>query len=490
MKKMKFVDRGRELEVLRRFYDTPGADLLILYGRRRVGKTRLLTHFLHNEIGPDHGFYWTATTHGSAYQLRSFSQELFDHASSTALGGYGSDFSFPDWENALRYLSDEIVSKAKKPHLIILDEFTYLVRNDPPVTSVFQKMWDHHLSDLPNLKLVLTGSLVGMMERDVISYKAPLYGRATTQYRLRPLPYAALVELFPGRTPAERVAIYSVCGGIPAYLELFTRSETFVTALRDHCLVPGSLMMTDPALILYEQLRQPHKYESVLWAIASGYHQWKDIARIASVPEGSIGHYIKVLLDLEIIERRDPVLSRPKSRHSLYYVCDDFLRFYYRFIAPKMSALEQGHQDVVAQAIYEELRGFIGTHTFERLCREWVWAASTTGELAFAPEEVGAYWKRGREEGVQLDVVAVNRSEKRLLIGEAKWGRGAVSRGILTDLIERSQRMPQVNQGWQVQYVLFAREGFTEATRSTANELGALLVTLPEMEETLVTANR
>jgi AAA+ ATPase superfamily predicted ATPase len=328
-----------------------------------------------------------------------------------------------------------------------------------------------------------------MMESEVIAYKAPLYGRASAQYKLRPLPYAALVELFPERTAAERVAIYAVCGGIPAYLELFTRAKSFVTALRDHCLQPGSLLLTDPALILYEQLREPQKYESVLWAVASGHHQWQDITRLSGVAEGSIGHYIKVLTDLEILARRDPVLSRRRGRQGRYTVRDEFLRFYYRFIAPKMSAIEQGHFGVVSQQIHAELRGFIGTHTFERLCREWVWAAAAAGEITWIPEEVGAYWKQQRGEGVQLDVVAANRAERRLLIGEAKWGQGRVGRQVLTDLIARSQRMPQVADGWLVQYVLFAREGFSAAAKEAARERGARLVTLPEMDTTLVAAN-
>jgi AAA+ ATPase superfamily predicted ATPase len=358
------------------------------------------------------------------------------------------------------------------------------------VTSVFQKLWDHRLSKIPQLKLCLTGSLVGMMEREVLAYKAPLYGRATALYKLRPLPYAALMELFPEREPAERVAIYAVCGGIPAYLDLFTRTKTFGTALRSHCLAPGSLMLSDPALLLYEQLREPQKYESVLWAIASGHHQWKEIALLAGVPEGSIGHYINVLTDLEVIERHDPVLSRLRGRQGRYTVRDDFLRFYYRFVAPKMSAIEQGQLQVVAQRIQADLRPFIGANTFERLCREWVWAAAATGELAWLPEEVGSFWKQARGEGVQLDVVAANRAEKRLLIGEAKWVDHLVGRGLLTDLLARSRRMPQVAQGWKVEYILFSRLGFSEAAKAEAKELGARLLPLAEMEKTLAAANR
>ena len=290
MKIMQFVGRKYELEILRDFYNAPGSDLLILYGRRRIGKTRLLNHFLEAEIGIENGLYWSATTHDSPYQLRSFSQALLNFATSTNLGSYSADFSFPDWETALHFLAEEIAGKTKKKIMVIIDEYTYVAKNNPPVTSVFQKLWDHTFLQTSNIKLVLTGSLVGMMERDVISAKAPLYSRATTSYRLRPLPYAVLTEIFPERSPLERIAIYAVCGGIPAYLEMFTRRDTFMQALSEVCLRPGSLLLTDPALILYEQLQKPQTYELVISAIAAGSHNWNEIVRVSRVPEGSLGN--------------------------------------------------------------------------------------------------------------------------------------------------------------------------------------------------------
>ena len=483
---MRFVDRKRELQALSRVHQTPEAGLLILFGRRRVGKTRLLTHFLESQAIPG-GLYWTATTHGAAFQLRDFSQSLLRYDPRFTMLP-ASDFSFPDWEAALGHLAD-VVAQATGPQFVVLDEFTHLIRNDAALTSVFQKSWDHRLSRQPNLKLVLTGSLVGMMEREVISYQAPLYGRATALLRLRPLPYAALIELFGDRTPAERVAIHAVTGGVPAYLDLFTRANSFVATLHDQCLGPGSIMLTDPALILHEQLKEPQTFESVLSVIASGYHRWGDIGRMAGVPENSLGHYLNVLQELELIERRDPILSRPGGRRGLYHVRDHFLRFYYRFIVPHISAIERGYLAAAVERIQRDLRAFIGTYVFEELCREWVWAAAALGDLEFQPEIVGAYWRRHRGQGVQLDVVAANRREKRLLIGEAKWGRGAISRRVLSDLVERSQRMSQVAEGWSVEYVLFVREGFSEAAHAAAGDMGARLVALPEMEQKLVMAS-
>ena len=483
---MRFVDRKRELLALERFMEQPAAGLMILFGRRRVGKTRLLTYF-DEEKNIQNAFYWTATTHGEVYQLRDFSRALLNYASQFGVIPITDNFSFPDWEAAFRFLADTI-ARVDSPQLVAIDEFTYLIRNNAAITSVLQKTWDHQLSQQSNLRLIITGSLIGMMEREVLSYQAPLYGRATSLLRLRPLPYAALTELFPERESAERVAIYGITGGVPAYLELFDRAPTFAQALKEQCFAPGSIVLTDPALILYEQLHEPQVYESVLSAIASGFHTWKDISRMAGVVESSLGHYLKVLQELELVERRDPILSRPGGRRGRYHVRDHFLRFYYRFVVPHITNIERGYVEAAYKQIRSDLRAFMGTYVFEELCREWVIAAAATGELGYHPDSVGSYWRQHRGTGVQLDVVAASKRERRLLIGEAKWGKGLVGRKVVTDLIKRSTRMPQTGEGWDVEYVLFAREGFTDAAHMVAQELKARLVTLNEIERQLIAA--
>lgn len=488
---MRFVDRQRELQALDDFYQASGAGLIVLYGRRRVGKTRLLSHWLESRHIAN-TLYWTATTHGAAYQLRDFSQQLlrFDPRFQAPPA---PDYAFPSWEAALEHLAG-LAETATSPLTIIIDEFTYLMRQAPALTSVLQKMWDLHLSHRPNLRLVLTGSMVGMMEQDVLSHQAPLYGRATHLIKLQPLRFGVLAELFPGYTPAERVAIYAISGGVPAYLALFKRAaerspdraRRVSAALHEVCLAPGSIMLVDPYLILHDQLQDPHTYESVLWAIASGFHVWTEIAKMAGVPQGSLGHYLQTLQALDLVERRDPVLAAPQGRRGRYHLCDPFMRFYYRFIVPHITSIERGMLGAAVRAINDDLRAFIGAYVFEELCREWVGVQADQGTLGFTPEVVGAYWGRSRGKGVQLDVVAASRRDKQLFIAEAKWGTRPVSRRILTDLVKRSQRMPQVAQGWTVAYGLFARAGFTPATQ--AQQIGARLVDLDALERALVDA--
>ncbi|HSH05093.1 MAG TPA: ATP-binding protein [Anaerolineae bacterium] len=479
---MKFVGRQQELKILNRFFESNEAGLLILYGRRRVGKTRLVSYFAESKES-ERVFYWVATTHNEAYQLRDFSQAVltYDPNWQTPID---EGYTFSSWEDALTHLA-HVVKRDEAKHLIILDEFTYLLNNEPAISSVFQKVWDHQLAQIPQMKLILTGSLLGMMAREVFSYQAPLYGRATHQIRLRPLRYGAVYDLLPQHGADERVAIYGVTGGVPAYLNLFIDTDDFVTALRERCLVAGGMMLSDPAVILYEQLQEPQTYQSVLSAIATGHHKWGEIAKMAGLAETTLGRYLQLLQELELVERREPVLAKKNSKQGRYYVSDHFLRFYYRFIVPYIGLIERGYQDVVVQKMVVELRAFMGLHVFEELCRDWVWAKAIAGESDFVPEQVGSYWRRYRGQGVQLDVVAVAPREKRLLIGEAKWGKTLIGRRVLTDLMKRSQRMPQVAEGWQVDYVLFGRMGFTEALQLEADEVGCQLITLADIERQL-----
>ncbi|HZQ08148.1 MAG TPA: ATP-binding protein [Anaerolineae bacterium] len=481
---MRFIGREPELETLERLYNRNRSGFLVLYGRRRIGKTSLLSQWLKQGAKP-RVLFWTATTEGSAYLLREFSQALvqFDPKLGAALD---QEFTFRDWPAALNYYAD-IAKNSEVPVVLIIDEFTHLVASHPSIVSTIQIEWDHRLSQIPNVRLVLTGSLIGMIEQDVLSIRAPLYGRALYILKLRPLHFGHLAELFPKWAPAERVAVYAICGGIPAYLDVFVQAGTFEAGLRSG-LAPGSLMLTDPALLLHDQLKDPYIYESVLASLGSGFHVWNDIAKMAGISEGSLGFYLKGLEALDLVEERDPILSSPMGRKSRYFVKDPFLRFYYRFIQRFRTNIERNDLTPVIKAINAELRAFIGTYIFEELCREWVFAPGVQERLGFTVEKIGAYWSQNRGQGVQLDVVAANVHEKKLFVGEAKWGTDVVSRNILTDLIKRSRRMPQVEAGWDVQYGLFAREDFTEATKQAARELGVRLIPLKQLEADLVRA--
>lgn len=479
---MDFIDRKHELDALDAFHKRKQAGMLLLYGRRRVGKTLLLDHWLAaRKI--NNAIFWTASTYSLPIQLRQLSQSLIQHSAKFA-SVLGEGYAFSSWEAVFEFMA-QLASELSEPLVVILDEFTNVIKNEKAITSELQKVWDHKLSKIANLRLILTGSLVAIMEQEVVSAQSPLYGRSTAHIHLRPLPFGTLRQIFPDWTTEERVAAYAVCGGIPAYLGLIREGRTFVEGLRDYCLTGGSIMLTDSILLLGEQLRDANTYQSILAAIASGTHTWGEIAKMAGVTETGLGSYLETLQNLEYINEQRPVLSEARGRKKRYFLSDHFLRFYYRFIVPHTTTIMRGRTHLMIDKLKADLRSFIGLYVFEDICRDWVALKADEGQLGFKPTEIGSYWISNKGEGFQLDVVAANRSSKRLFIGECKWGEGDIKNFILTDLVARSQKMPQVAHGWQTDYALFGREGFTQATQTTAKELKIKLVTAAQIEDDL-----
>lgn len=469
---MDFVSREMELGLLDDLYRRRGAQLLILYGRRRVGKTRLLTYWAEG-VG-EHVFYWMATQTSASNQLRDFSQALFRFLHND--GAVPATFSYGSWDAAFAELAR---AAALQRFVVILDEITYVMQANPEVPSLIQRAWDHQLKET-NIFLILTGSLASIIQRAALNYQAPLYGRATAKLKLLPLSFGALAGMLPRYTTEERVAVFTMTGGIPAYIEQFDDTITIQDNLRQRIVTPVNVMLTDAAFLLREQFEEPRNYMAVLNAIAAGYHRLTDIAQMSGIVRSNISKYLSVLQEVGYVERRVPAtIRRPeRSRKGRYVITDPYLRFYFRFLVPHLADIEQGRMQQVTKLLNDQLPIFIGTHTFEELCREWVRIVSDMGKLKFLPERVGSYWSQK----AQVDVVAVNWGSKHLLLGECKWGSKRVNETVIKDLFDKTEHvLPSVGI-WTCNYVLFARHGFTKMAKEVAVKEGALLISLANIE--------
>lgn len=470
-----FVARERELALLNDLHHQPGAQFLVLYGRRRIGKTALITHWGEQIQAPF--LYWMATQTSATNQLRQFSQALFQFLNPGA--AVTPVFSYPSWDTALAEVAR---LAAKQRVVVVLDEFTYVMQADPEVPSLIQKAWDHHLKQSQAF-LVLTGSLAGIIQRTALDCQAPLYGRATAGLKLQPLGFGALTVLLPRYDSEQRVAVYTITGGVPAYIELFDDRHNILQNLQ-RIVTPANVMLSDAVFLLHEQLDEPRNYVAVLEAIAAGFHTLTDIATMAGIDRSNIAKYLGVLRELGYVDRLTPAtVRRPEqSRQGRYVIVDPYLRFYYRFLAPHRSAIEQGRVRQAVSQLYDHLLDFIGTHTFKELCREWVAVKAEMGEMPFLPEQTGSYWSKA----AQVDVVAVNWRTRDVLLGECKWGKQAVGRDVVEALWRKTDEVLPPPVDWRVHYAFFARDGFTPAARAAAEERGAQLVTLAELEADMV----
>ncbi len=263
-----FIDRERELAFLERVWTSDRAELLVVYGRRRVGKTALLRTFCAERSQT----FWVASLSSEALLRQSFTQAVWatTHPERPEPG-----FTYATWPRAFEALADLALTQR---HVVVLDEFPYLVHAEGSVPSVLQQVWDERLQHT-RLLLILCGSHIGMMEQEVLLYRAPLYGRRTGQIRLRPLPLRAATAFFPRYTPVEQIEAYAVLGGIPAYLGQFDDRVPLLTNIEHHIVAMDSYLYLEPQFLLREELREPHNYFAILQAIAQGRTRLNEIAQ-------------------------------------------------------------------------------------------------------------------------------------------------------------------------------------------------------------------
>ncbi|MFT4589679.1 MAG: AAA+ ATPase superfamily predicted ATPase [Candidatus Binatia bacterium] len=460
---MKFHGRTDEVAALDELSGRDSASLVILYGRRRIGKTRLLTHWAKSNK-TRRSLYWVAEPTSATDQLRLFSQALYNFSNPEAPAP--PDFTYASWPQ----LWEQVAKLAdREPFALLLDEFTYLLEANPAVAGILQNSWDHLLKKR-RLLLVVSGSHLGMMQRHALGYQAPLYGRAAAQIHLRPLPFGVTRKFFPKYDPAERVAIYSMFGGVPAYWERVDPARSISQNLKRQLLTPNNLMQEEPRLLLHDFLSDTPNYVSVLRAIANNCRTQKEISGHTGLPQGHISKYLDSLRNSGFVERRIPVTETEKSRRGRYHIVDPYLRFYYRFLAARQSQLALGVGDLALKEIQRHLIDFIGTHTWEELCREWTLRAAANGKLSDPPDQVGSLWTTG----AQIDVVGLNRMEKTLLLGECKWGTSVSGPNVLRRLTERAEAAIQAagkNHRWKVAYCGFSRAGWSREAKKLASEI-------------------
>ena len=463
-----FINRADELAVLERAYRSERAELFVLYGRRRVGKTELLQVFCADK---PHLFF-VATLASDAEQLASFSHAIWGYTHAEVPAG----FTFPSWEAAFAALAD----LPGRP-VVVLDEFTYLISGHRAIPSILQKAWDGVLRHT-RVMLILCGSYIGMMEREVLGYQAALYGRRTGSALLEPLRLCGAAAFFPAYDPEEQIAAWAVLGGMPYYLQAFTDHLSVLENVRAQILDTRGLLYNEPHLLVSEELREPRNYFSILHCIAHGHTRLGVIAQHAGVGTPStVSAYLDVLQRMRLVERRVPATERQpdKSKKGMYRLCDPFLRFWFRYVHPHRGSLEIGLGDaVLQQRVAPTFAQYVG-FAFEDAAREHVADLAVQGRLPFLPERIGSWWDRHAE----IDVVAVSDADEAILVGECKWWDGPVGLNVLKDLQRRARLLTSQGRWTRTWYALWSKEGFTSELQAVAKDEGVFLVKADDLLE-------
>jgi len=473
-----FVGRGREVAALNLLLKDRGARFVLVYGRRRVGKTTLLLRWA--ELSKRPFIYWVATRDTPVQTRVGLARALWRWAHPGSTGIPRFDTWADLFEAAAQLIGD-------KPVTLILDEFSYAAESDPSLPSNLQAAWDHIFKKM-DITLVLSGSHLGMM-KGLLSHQSPLYGRFTAQLPVDPLPFSALSDFLPRYSAAERVAVYAVVGGIPAYLERFDDEKNIGANLQHLFMRRTGMFRSEPFMLIGDVIRrETQTYESILKVIAEGHHTPQEIGAQLDLTSGYLSPYLKQLTALHLVERRLPVTLPParraSSREGRYHLSDSYLRFYFRFIAPNLPLVEQEQTELLWERIAEQLRAFVGVTAFEEICRDWVRAMGRRRRLSMVPEIVGSHWSRGE----QIDVVAINWRDRTMLAGECKWGSEKVGSSVVEELVAKAERA-RPEPDFRLSYVVFSRAGFTRAAKIEGKSLGVRLIEVMEIDRDLCKAD-
>jgi len=468
----KFVDRKEELEFLETEFMDTELKVIILYGRRRIGKTELINQFCKDKPH----IYFLADKRGTLINAREFAANSARY--------------FNDITPEVRNFDDAFIYILKRTEdrklIVTIDEFAYLVEKDDSIPSVFQKIVDVHLKGT-NVYLILCGSSISMME-GILGYRSPLYGRRTGQWKVTPLRFRDSWSFLPRYSLEEFIEAFSVVGNIPAYLLQFDDSADIYENIEKRILGKGNPLYDEVEFILRAELREPSVYMSVVEAIANGATKVTEIANRCHINTKDIPKYLQVLQRLQLVHRVVPVTERkPKTKKAIYQISDNFFRFWFRFVYPNRSDVEGGEVDRALSKIRAEFNPYVGM-IFEQVCREFLVEVNHRAGLPFHFTKIGTWWGHFREDGVrkeiEIDIVALNEDTRDILFAECRWQKNKkVGINTYHNLMEKSTRVEWHNDKRKEYFALFSKAGFTPGLKKEKENV--ILFDLKEIEKHL-----
>lgn len=458
----KFVDREEEMMTLQSEYERPGSSLVILYGRRRVGKTALISEFIKGK----NALFFLASEESEAQNRTAFKEKAADFTGNELL----RQFDAKSWDILFQTIMQTPFQE--KP-IIVIDEFQYIGKSNPAFPSIFQRIWEEQLKDR-SVMVILCGSLISMMESQTLSYSSPLYGRRTAQIRLKQIPFRYYHEFFPDKSPRELVEYYSVTGGVPKYIELFSESDDIYHAIQKNILNRSGYLYDEPHFLLQQEVSEIGNYFSVIRAIAAGNSKLSAISTVLEVKSTSLTKYLKTLIDLDILEREVPVTEEnpEKSKKGLYKIKDNYLRFWFAFIYPNMSFIESGNSAIVLNKIRKSMISGHTAFVYEDVCREQMWKLNANGAWPFHFSKLGRWWDSRNE----IDIAAIDPDGSNLILGECKFWQEPVGSNILYALEQKAAAVEWRKDRRHTWLILFSAAGFTDELKEIAKSRSDLIL--------------
>ncbi|MBF4695155.1 ATP-binding protein [Fusibacter ferrireducens] len=457
-----FIGRKAELNFLEERYESQNGELVVLYGRRRVGKTETLRKFCENK---PHVFF-ACTESPDEQQLTAFSERLLQKGLPVAQ--YIKRFS--DWKLALASIL-ELPNDQKK--LLIIDEFPYMVKGNNAIPSILQNLWDEKLKD-QNVMIILCGSSMSFIEKEILAEKNPLYGRATGILKMNEMSFYDAIQFVPNYSVFDKITAYAILGGIPHYLKQFDDTLPLALNIERRILTRGSILYSEVEFLMHQELRETATYNVIIEAVALGNTKLNDIHQKTQIEKTKLSVYLKNLMDLGIVTREFPVADGIKAHanihRGLYQIADQFFRFWYAFVFPNLSELEAGDAKGIWKFVIEPELERHTSYVFEAICRQYLRLKNQKEMLPFHFTKIGRWWNKTDE----LDIMATDPKKRAFLLGECKYKNSDCT---LSDYKNMKEKFTLAGSDQKIYYWLFSKNGFSEELVKIAIEQDVTLVT-------------
>ncbi len=462
-----FYCREKELSKLNKRYSGDEFECIVIYGRRRVGKTALINEFCRDKPA----IFFSALNSTANENLEALSRTIYEYKNP------GADSStapvYRDMEDAFV----EITRLSETERLIfVIDEYPYLAKADRSVSSRLQHMIDHVWSH-SRIFLILCGSSMSFMEYQVLGYESPLYGRRTAQFKIQALTYKEITAFHPSMSFEDAALLYGITGGIPHYINKLCVRDGIDNALLNHLFDSSAYLFEEPENLLKQELREPATYNSIICAIAKGASKLNEIAAKAGIETAVCSKYMKALLDLGIVRKEIP-LTEKNTKKTIYRVGDNFFRFWYRFVPMNLNAvisgrIEKSYPDTVKKH-FPDYMGIV----FEQMCRDYL--LYYADELPVALSEIGQWWGTdpASKKEVQIDIVGASADSREYMIGSCKYRNEKIG----VDELELLRRYASVfGKGSRYYFYIFSKGGFTDGLRKLGDQGEVTLLTLEDI---------
>ncbi|MCI5586633.1 MAG: AAA family ATPase [Lachnospiraceae bacterium] len=461
-----FIGREKELNDLDKMYQSDTFEFMVIYGRRRVGKTTLINEFIKDKKA----VFYPGIDSNEKQNLELFSNSILSAVSDMEINTIFSSFN-----DAFEYIFQ--ISKDERIVLVI-DEYPYLANCYKGISSLLASFIDHKFIN-SKLMIILCGSSLSFMENQVLGYQSPLYGRRTGQMKILPFSFAECAKYYKKFSKYDLVLAYGITGGIPLYMSKLDDNKSIEDNIKNNFFDTSAYLFEEPGNLIKQECREPMQYNAIIKSIATGATKMGEISVTSGLNDtGAVSNYISKLISLGIVEKEFPYKSK-NNKKTIYKLSDTMFQFWYRFVPANMALIGRGAKERVYERVKTQIMAYAG-FVFEEICKQYLWQENLNGNLPIDFTDMGRWWGNDpvKKTQTEIDIIADN-EENEAIFAECKWRNENVGEAELKDLQHQSTLFHYKRNV----LVLFSKSGFTDGCRKLAEEIGdVLLISYNDME--------